>query len=85
MDAEGFLRPGSWRVVPGAPCPAPEAGEWELVERGFSLLPSDFFSEILKTYKLQPKNISPNSILAIFNHITLCEGHLRIKPDLAHF
>jgi hypothetical protein len=56
-----------------------------LVERGFSLPPSDFFSEILKTYKLQPHNISPNNILAISNHVTLCEGHLWVKPDLALF
>jgi hypothetical protein len=56
-----------------------------LVERGFSLLPIDFFAEILKTYKLQPNNISPNSILAISNHVTLCEGHLRVNPDLTLF
>ncbi|KAK1617664.1 hypothetical protein QYE76_023181 [Lolium multiflorum] len=36
-------------------------------------------------YKLQPHNISPNSILAISNHVTLCEGHLRVKPDLTLF
>jgi hypothetical protein len=66
LEAEGFLQPGSWRAVPGALLPAPEAGEWvltkALVERGFSLPPSDFFSEILKEYNLQPHNISPNSI-----------------------
>ncbi|KAK1647490.1 hypothetical protein QYE76_065295 [Lolium multiflorum] len=55
------------------------------VERGFSLPPSDFFSEILEAYKLQPHNILPNSILAIANHVSLCEGHLRVKPDLALF
>jgi hypothetical protein len=27
----------------------------------------------------------PNSILAISNHVTLCEGHLRVKLDLALF
>ena len=32
MEAEGFLKPGTWRVVPGAPCPAPEAGEWVLTK-----------------------------------------------------
>jgi hypothetical protein len=89
LDAEGFLRPGSWRVVPGAPSLAPEAGEWvltnALVEPGFSLPSSDLFSEILEAYKLQPHNISPNNILAIANHIALCEGHLWVKPDLALF
>jgi hypothetical protein len=56
-----------------------------LVERGFSFLPSDFFTEILKTYNLQPYNISPNNILAITNHVTLCEGHLRVTPELPLF
>ncbi|KAK1606314.1 hypothetical protein QYE76_029987 [Lolium multiflorum] len=56
-----------------------------LVERGFSLPPSDFFSEILKAYELQPHHISPNSILAISNHVTLCEGHLRVTPELSLF
>ncbi|KAK1649921.1 hypothetical protein QYE76_067726 [Lolium multiflorum] len=36
-------------------------------------------------YGLQPHNISPNSVLAISNHVTLCEGHLRVAPDLALF
>ncbi|KAK1666404.1 hypothetical protein QYE76_054563 [Lolium multiflorum] len=89
LVAEGFLLPGSWRVVPGARSLTLEAGEWvltrALVEHGFSLPPSDFFLEILGAYKLQPHNISPNSILAIANHVALCEGHLRVKPDLALF
>ncbi|KAK1691884.1 hypothetical protein QYE76_008581 [Lolium multiflorum] len=36
-------------------------------------------------YQLQPHNISPNSVLAISNHVTLFEGHLRVKPDLTLF
>ncbi|KAK1642007.1 hypothetical protein QYE76_059812 [Lolium multiflorum] len=56
-----------------------------LVERGFSFPPSDFFLEILKVYGLQPHNISPNSVLAISNHVTLCEGHLRVTPELSLF
>ncbi|KAK1665999.1 hypothetical protein QYE76_054158 [Lolium multiflorum] len=83
LEAEGFLLPGSWRTVPGSLTPAPQDGEMvitkALVERGFSFPPSDFFSEILKAYGLQPHNISPNSVLAISNHVTLCEGHLREK------
>jgi hypothetical protein len=89
LEVEVFIKPGSWRTLPGAPTPAPEDGEMvvtkALVERGFSFPPSDFFSEILKTYGLQPHNISPNSVLAISNHVTLCEGHLRVAPDLALF
>ncbi|KAK1603977.1 hypothetical protein QYE76_027650 [Lolium multiflorum] len=52
---------------------------------GFSFPPSDFFLEILKVYGLQPHNISPNSVLAISNHVTLCEGHLRVPPELSLF
>ncbi|KAK1695829.1 hypothetical protein QYE76_012526 [Lolium multiflorum] len=76
-DSSGFL------------APAPQDGEMvitkALVERGFSFPPSDFFSEILKAYGLQPHNISPNSVLAISNHVTLCEGHLRVTPELPLF
>ncbi|KAK1691789.1 hypothetical protein QYE76_008486 [Lolium multiflorum] len=83
LEAEGFLLPGSWRTIPGSLAPAPQDGEMvvtkALVERGFSFPPSDFFSEILKAYGPQPHNISPNSVLAISNHVTLCEGHLREK------
>ncbi|KAK1643129.1 hypothetical protein QYE76_060934 [Lolium multiflorum] len=87
LEAEGFLLPGSWRTVPGSLAPAPQDGEMvvtkALVERGFSFPPSDFFSEILKAYGLQPHNISLNSVLAISNHVTLCEGHLRDVSDPA--
>ncbi|KAK1603602.1 hypothetical protein QYE76_048155 [Lolium multiflorum] len=87
LEAEGFLQPGSWRSVPNELAPAPRDDEMvltkALVERGFSFPPSDFFLEILKTYGLQPHNISPNSVLAISNHVTLCEGHLRDVSDPA--
>ncbi|KAK1642121.1 hypothetical protein QYE76_059926 [Lolium multiflorum] len=56
-----------------------------LVERGFSFPPSDFFSEIMKVYGLQPHNISPNNVLTISNHVILCEGHLRVPPELSLF
>ncbi|KAK1630740.1 hypothetical protein QYE76_005055 [Lolium multiflorum] len=83
LESEGFLQPGSWRSVPNELAPAPRDDEMvmtkALVERGFSFPPSDFFLEILKTYGLQPHNISPNSVLAISNHVALCEGHLRLE------
>ncbi|KAK1600776.1 hypothetical protein QYE76_017987 [Lolium multiflorum] len=89
LESEGFLQPGSWRSVPDEPAPAPRDDEMvltkALVERGFSFPPSDFFREILKTYGLQPHNISPNSVLAISNHVALCEGHLRVTPELSLF
>ncbi|KAK1642486.1 hypothetical protein QYE76_060291 [Lolium multiflorum] len=82
LESEGFLQPGSWRSVPDELAPAPRDDEMvtkALVERGFSFPPSDFFLEILKTYGLQPHNISPNSVLSISNHVALCEGHLRLE------
>ncbi|KAK1606199.1 hypothetical protein QYE76_029872 [Lolium multiflorum] len=89
LEGEGFLQPGSWRSTPNALAPAPQDNEMvltkALVERGFSFPPSDFFLEILKAYGLQPHNISPNSVLAISNHVTLCEGHLRVTPELPLF
>ncbi|KAK1561408.1 hypothetical protein QYE76_016517 [Lolium multiflorum] len=89
LEGEGFLQPGSWRATPSALAPAPQDNEMvltkALVERGFSFPPSDFFLEILKAYGLQPHNISPNSVLAISNHVTLCEGHLRVTPELSLF
>ncbi|KAK1619169.1 hypothetical protein QYE76_024686 [Lolium multiflorum] len=89
LEAEGFIKPGSWRTISGEQNPAPEAGEWvvtkALVERGFSFPPSDFFSEILKAYELQPHHIAPNNILGISNHAMLCEGHLEITPELPLF
>ncbi|KAK1641699.1 hypothetical protein QYE76_059504 [Lolium multiflorum] len=89
LESEGFLQPGSWRSVPDEPAPAPRDDEMvltkALVERGFSFPPSEFFLEILKTYGLQPHNISPNSVLAISNHVALCEGHLRVTPEISLF
>ncbi|KAK1619354.1 hypothetical protein QYE76_024871 [Lolium multiflorum] len=64
-----------------------------LVERGFSLPPSDFFTEILKEYNLQRHNISPNSILAIANHETVPQTSLlatcgsitfKLRPDCVY-
>lgn len=66
FEAEGFLQPGSWRVVPGALNPAPEAGEWvltrALVERGFYLPSTDFFSEILEA---SPIASSPSPTMSL--------------------
>src|SRR5215212_3104642 len=89
LESECFLQPGSWRSVPDELAPTPRDDEMvltkALVERGFSFPPSDFLLEILKTYGLQPHNISPNSLLAISNHVALCEGHLRVTPEISLF
>ncbi|KAK1664398.1 hypothetical protein QYE76_052557 [Lolium multiflorum] len=42
-------------------------------------------ADSITVYGLQPHNISPNSVLAISNHVTLCEGHLRVPPELSLF
>lgn len=89
LESEGFIKAGSWRVITGAPIPAPDDDERvvtkALIERGFSFPPSDFFVKLLKEYRLQPHNIPPNSITAISNFVALCEGHLKIRPELDLF
>ncbi|KAK1643336.1 hypothetical protein QYE76_061141 [Lolium multiflorum] len=65
---------------------APEANErvftkaW--VERALSLPPSEFFLEVLNTYRLQPHNICPNSNLLLSNFATLCEGYLGVRSNI---
>ncbi|KAK1649283.1 hypothetical protein QYE76_067088 [Lolium multiflorum] len=52
------------------------------VERGLSLPCSEFFLSVLSTYGLQTHNICPNAYLLLSNFVTLCEGHLGIRPDI---
>jgi hypothetical protein len=52
------------------------------VERGLSLPPSEFFLEVLNTYGLQHNNICPNAYLLLSDFVTLCEGHLGVRPDV---
>jgi hypothetical protein len=65
LEAKGFLHPGSCRTTPGVLAPAAEAEEWvvskALIERGFLLSPSDFFTEILQAYQLQPTTFHPTA------------------------
>ncbi|KAM0828562.1 hypothetical protein ACQ4PT_067463 [Festuca glaucescens] len=89
LQDEGFIQKDSWRITKGSSAPAPEVGErimtraW--IERGFSLTPSDFFLEVLEKYGLQPHIICPNAYTILSNFVTLCEGHLGIRPDLQLF
>ncbi|KAK1642893.1 hypothetical protein QYE76_060698 [Lolium multiflorum] len=75
-----------WSFTRDSDVPKPEAGEIVMtkawVERGLSLPCSEFFLSILNTYGLQPHNICPNSYLLLSNFVTLCEGHLGIRPDV---
>ncbi|KAK1612242.1 hypothetical protein QYE76_035915 [Lolium multiflorum] len=75
-----------WSFIRDTDVPKPGAGEVVMtkawVERGLSLPCSEFFLSILNTYGLQPHNICPNSYLLLSNFVTLCEGHLGIRPDI---
>ncbi|KAK1603242.1 hypothetical protein QYE76_059135 [Lolium multiflorum] len=75
-----------WSFIRDTVVPKPGAGEVVMtkawVERGLSLPCSEFFLSILTTYGLQPHNICPNSYLLLSNFVTLCEGHLGIRPDV---
>ncbi|KAK1619759.1 hypothetical protein QYE76_025276 [Lolium multiflorum] len=88
LEAEGFPQPGSWRSserLSSSSGGQRDGADESTGGAGLSFPPSDFFLEILKVYGLQPHNISPNSVLAISNHVTLCEGHLRVTPELSLF
>ncbi|KAK1650231.1 hypothetical protein QYE76_068036 [Lolium multiflorum] len=76
----------NWSIMKDSVTPKPNSHERVLtrawVERGLSLPCSEFFLSVLTTYGLQPHNICPNSYLLLSNFVTLCEGHLRIRPDI---
>jgi hypothetical protein len=48
------------------------------VERGLSMSPSHFFSNLLKFYGLQLHLIAPNSLVSVTGYAALCEGFLGI-------
>jgi hypothetical protein len=56
------------------------------VERGLSMPPSHFISNLLKFYGLQLHHIAPNSLVSVAGYAALCEGFLGIRPrvDLFH-
>ncbi|KAK1685951.1 hypothetical protein QYE76_046799 [Lolium multiflorum] len=76
----------NWSFTADSISPKPKSDECVLtkawVERGLSLPCSEFFLSILSTYGLQPHNVCPNSYLLLSNFVTLCEGHLGIRPDV---
>jgi hypothetical protein len=86
LQEEGFLALGSCRFLKDSSTLTPEDNERVLtkawVERGLSLPPSDFFLVVLHTYGLQPHNICPNAYLILSNFVTLCKGHLGVRPDI---
>ena len=52
---------------------------------GVSLPISNVFLVVLNHYRVEPQNLSPNSILALSNYAALCEGYLGIRPRLDLF
>jgi hypothetical protein len=55
------------------------------VERGLSMPPSSFFTNLLKFYGLQLHHITPNSLVSIAGYAALCEGYLGIRPRVDLF
>src|SRR3954465_4136608 len=93
MVAEGYLPATeglTWRAaLAGEVTPYPQAEEKLYLKaqlvRGVSLPISHFFLSVLNHYKVQPHNLSPNSILVLSNFAALCEGYLGIRPRLDLF
>ncbi|KAK1650806.1 hypothetical protein QYE76_068611 [Lolium multiflorum] len=85
LQNEGMISP-HWSFMKDSVTPKPDPDERVLtktwVERDLSLPCSEFFLSVLTTYGLQPHNICPNSYLLLSNFVTLCEGHLEIRPDI---
>ncbi|KAE8800896.1 hypothetical protein D1007_23607 [Hordeum vulgare] len=73
--------------VPGAAnSPTPREGEVVVFDehfyRGFGLPASNFFSNFLIFFGLQPRHLAPNSILQLAAYVVLCKGFLGIEPRL---
>jgi hypothetical protein len=92
LENEGTVAPQAeshWRTDFKAPVPAPNSTEIVMlkshVERGLSMLPSSFFTNLLKFYGLQLHHITPNSLVSVAGYAALCEGYLGIRPRVDLF
>jgi hypothetical protein len=92
MEGEGTVAPqaeSGWRTDFKAPVPIPNPSEIVMlkfhVERGLSMPPSLFFTNLLKFYGLQLHHISPNSLVFVAGYTALCEGYLGIRPRVDLF
>jgi hypothetical protein len=92
MEGEGTVAPqakSGWRTDFKAPVPIPNPSEIVMlkshVERGLSMPPSLFFTNLLKYYRLQLHHISPNSLVSVAGYAALCEGYLGIRPRVDLF
>jgi hypothetical protein len=92
LEDEGTVAPqaeSGWRTDFKAPVPAPNSSEIMMlkshVERGLSMPPSSFFTNLLKFYGLQLHHIAPNSLVSIAGYAALYEGYLGIRPRVDLF
>jgi hypothetical protein len=92
MESEGTVAPQAesrWRTDFKAPVPLPNPSEIVMlkfhVERGLSMPPSLFFTNLLKYYGLQLHHVSPNSLVSMAGYAALCEGYLGIHPRVDLF
>jgi hypothetical protein len=92
MEGECTVAPQDeslWRTDFKAPAPIPNPSEIVMlrshVERGLSMPPSLFFTNLLKFYGFQLHHISPNSLVSVVGYAALCEGYLGIRPRVDLF
>jgi hypothetical protein len=92
LENEGTVAPQAeshWRIDFNALVPAPNSTEIVMlkshVERGLSMPPSSFFTNLLKFYGLQLHHIAPNSLVSVASYAALCEGFLGIRPRVDLF
>jgi hypothetical protein len=92
MEDEGTVAPqadSSWQTDFKAPVPAPNSSEIMMlkchVERGLSMPPSSFLTNLLKFYGLQLHHIAPNSLVSVAGYAALCEGYLGFHPRVDLF
>jgi hypothetical protein len=92
MEGEGTVAPQAesrWRTNLKAPVPIPNPSEIMMLkshmDRGLSMPPSLFFTNLLKFYGLQLHHISPNSLASVAGYAALCEGYLVIYPRVDLF
>jgi hypothetical protein len=78
-----------WRTDFKALVPTPNSTEIVMlkshVERGLSMSPSSFFTNLLKFYGLQLHHIAPNSLVSVAGYTALCEGFLGIRTRVDLF
>jgi hypothetical protein len=92
LEDEGFMAPqeeSGWQTdfeaLVSAPNPFKIMMLKSYMERGLSMPPSSFFTNLLKYYGLQLHHIAPNSLMSVAGYAALCEGYLGIRPRVDLF